>query len=137
MLFRSVTGTLQVRAAQFTNNYPTTNTITIGTTCTVEYAATNSDQFISPRFTYGTLRISGTNTTKFLTTNLPIFAATTATVGNLYIASGILDLGTNLLNRGSTVAGGTLTIINSARLRVGGTTNFPANVTPAPSQTPP
>ena len=47
--------------------------------------------------------------------------------GNLSITSGIFDLVDKTINRGS--AGGTLSIADSAKLKIGGTNSFPTNYT--------
>ena len=47
--------------------------------------------------------------------------------GNLSVSAGILDLGSNLINRSA--AGGTLTVSNGATLIIGGTNTFPTNYT--------
>ncbi|MFM2295338.1 MAG: hypothetical protein RLZZ350_1751, partial [Verrucomicrobiota bacterium] len=125
----TVSGTLQVKATTFPGNYPLTNTITLNAGSTVEYAATNANQTIAGNLAYSTLRISGTNTIKSLTNNLPGLNAATASRGLLYLASGTLDLGDFTANRATTTNGGTLTIINGAKLRLTGTNNFPTNYT--------
>ena len=45
--------------------------------------------------------------------------------GNLSVSVGVLDLGSNLINRSA--AGGTLTVSNGATLRIGGTNTLPLN----------
>ncbi|MFM2082156.1 MAG: hypothetical protein RL380_847, partial [Verrucomicrobiota bacterium] len=125
----TISGTLQVRATTFPGNYSLANTVTVSAGSTVEYAATNSNQTVAGNFTYSTLRISGTNTVKSLTNNLTPLNAASSSRGLLYLASGTLDLGDFTANRGTTTNGGTLTLINGAKLRLTGTNNFPTNYT--------
>jgi hypothetical protein len=120
----SSTGTLLVKAATFAGNY--TGSVTASAGSIVDYSATTVAQIVSNTITYSTLRISGSGT-KTLAGNLPALNATTAATGNIYITAGTLDASSFTADRGTAVAGGTLSISNGAFLKLGGTTTFPSN----------
>ncbi|MBC5774473.1 T9SS type A sorting domain-containing protein [Pontibacter sp. KCTC 32443] len=117
-------GTLKVMASTYAENYSIQPT-TIYTTSTVEYGSTIIDQDILPR-AYGILKISGKDRTKKLIGTTTV--ANTDAATQLIVESGVLDLQAFTLSRtsGSTaVVGGTLTVANGAKLRIGGTGTFP------------
>jgi len=58
---------------------------------------------------------------KTLGGNLPALVSSTSSTGRITVSSGTLDLSTFTANRGTTVAGGILTVSNGATLRIGGT----------------
>lgn len=116
---------LKVYATTYAGNYTVSGTTTLNAASTVEYAAAGT-QTVSNTLTYGTLRISGSGV-KTLAGNLPALASSLSTAGNIYVASGTLDLSTFTANRGVTVTGGTVTVLNGATLRIGGTNTFPTN----------
>jgi hypothetical protein len=119
-------GVLKVNAATFAANYGLTGTVTLSAGSTVEYSATLVNQTIRETLTYSNLKISGSGT-KTPNGNLNALASTTATNGNINVSAGTLDLSTFTANRGTTIAGGTLTVANGATLKMGGTNTFPAN----------
>ncbi|AXY73918.1 hypothetical protein D3H65_07955 [Paraflavitalea soli] len=114
---------LKVYASTFSGNYSVAPSLNAGST--VEYAAAGN-QTVNNAVMYGTLRISGSGV-KTLAGNLPGLASSLSTSGNIYVAAGTLDLSTFTANRGTTVAGGSITVSNGATLRIGGTNGFPAN----------
>lgn len=116
---------LKVNATTFSANYSVTPSLNAGST--VEYSAAGN-QTVSNALTYGTLRISGSGV-KTLAGNLPSLASSLGTSGNIYVAAGTLDLSTFTANRGAAVAGGNITVLNGATLRIGGTNGFPQNYT--------
>jgi len=116
---------LLVKASTFSGNY-TFSTITVGAGSIISYAASTINQTVSSALTYGTLRVEGAMT-KSLAANLPALNSSTTTTGNITINAGTLDLLTYSANRGTTVAGGSVTIANGAALKIGGTNSFPAN----------
>lgn len=90
--------------------------------------ATSTVNFIGT----GTQTISGSSTTPFynLTVNktsgiLSLISSNQTIGNNLTITAGTLDLSTFTLNR--VALGGTLNIANGATLRIGDTSNYPAN----------
>lgn len=100
----------------WTNNTATT-AFTAGTaTVTMNGAAA---EFIAGTFatTFNNLTIAGSNV---LTSSVNCTVSS-----NLTVTSGTLDLGSFTANRG--VAGGTLTVSNGAKLKIGGTNTIPAN----------
>ncbi len=119
-------GRILVKASTFAGNYGMSGTITMAGTGVVDYGATNVNQTISQSITYGTLRISGSGT-KTLGNNLTALNSTATNAGNIYVASGILDLGGFTANRGTTTAGGTFTVAAGATLRIPSTGTFPSN----------
>lgn len=119
-------GLLKVNAATFAANYSLSGTVTLNAGSRVDYSATLVNQTIRENVTYATLIISGSGV-KALAGNLNTLNATTANTGNITVSAGTLDLSTFTANRGTTVAGGTLTVSNGATLKIGGTGTFPAN----------
>jgi len=117
---------LKVNAATFAGNYNVSGTLSLNAASTVEYSATAVSQTVSNTPTYGTLKISGSGT-KTLGGNLPSLASSSSTAGNIYVAAGTLDLSTFTANRGTNNAGGILTVLNGATLKIGGTNTLPAN----------
>lgn len=122
----AATGTLKVNAATFTGNYNISGTTTLTAGCIVEYSATALNQTISNSFTYSTLQISGSGT-KTLAGNLPALNSTSVATGNINIIAGTLDLSTFTANRGTTVAGGSISLAIGTTLKIGGTGTFPVN----------
>jgi hypothetical protein len=122
----AATGVLHVKASTFAANYNLSGATTLNASSTVDYSATLVNQTIRNNITYSTLRISGA-LVKTLAGNLLPLNATTAAAGNIQVEAGILDLSTFTANRGTTVAGGTITVANGATLRIGGTNTFPIN----------
>jgi fibronectin-binding autotransporter adhesin len=118
----NATGTLKVTGTLFTDNY-SGKTPAIYAGSTVEYAAATAAQTVSNAFAYSTLRVSGTGT-RTLAGNLTMATNTTA-VGNIYVTGGTLDLLAYTASRAT--AGGTLSLANGTRLRIGGSANFPSN----------
>lgn len=123
-----VSGVLKVNAATYAGNYTLSGTLTLSGGSTIEYSATLINQTINQAITYSTLKVSGA-LVKTPGGNLPAFVSTTNTTGNITVSSGILDLSTFTADRGTTVAGGTITVSNGATLRIGGTNTLPANYT--------
>lgn len=119
-------GVLRVNAATMAGNYALTGTVSLTQGSIVEYSGTLVNQTIRNNLTYGTLRVSG-STIKTAAGNLNSLNSTTATSGNIVVLSGTLDLSTYTANRGTTIAGGALTVANNATLRIGGTNSFPLN----------
>ncbi|MBW8687426.1 T9SS type A sorting domain-containing protein [Chitinophaga rhizophila] len=122
----TATGVLHVRGATFASNYSLTGTNTLSAGSTVDYSATLINQTIRNDITYSTLRISGA-LVKTLAGNLNPLNSTTSTAGRIVVASGVLNLSSFTANRGTTVAGGALSVANDATLRIGGTNTFPSN----------
>ena len=120
--------TLKVNAATFAGNY--TIPTTVNANSTVEYSATLINQTVSSAYTYSTLTISGAGTTKTMAGNTT-YVSSGSTYGKITVNSGILDLGLYSATRGTTVAGGTLTVAAGATLKIGGLTTsfFPTNFT--------
>jgi hypothetical protein len=121
-----VAGVLKVNASTYAGNYAQTGIIALNAGSTVEYSATLVNQTIRETLTYSNLKISGAGT-KTPNANLNSLASTTATNGNINVTAGILDLSIFTANRGTTIAGGTLTVANGATLKIGGANTFPAN----------
>ena len=119
-------GSLQVKAATFAGNYSLTGSKTLKVGSTVDYAATTVNQTVNNAFVYSTLRISG-GLTKTPAGNLPALASSVATAGNIRVDGGVFDLSGFTASRGTTVAGGTLSVANGATLKIGGANSFPAN----------
>lgn len=119
----STNAILKVNAATFAGNYSVTPALNAGST--VEYSAAGN-QTVSNALTYSTLRVSGSGV-KTLGGNLPGLASSLSTSGNIYVVAGTLDLSTFTANRGTSVAGGNITVLNGATLRIGGTNGFPQN----------
>ncbi|WP_207496549.1 hypothetical protein [Aridibaculum aurantiacum] len=119
-------GILKVNANVYSTNYSANPVLQAGSG--VEYSA-QADQTIS-NFTYSSLIISGAGT-KSITTALNALQSASSSIGNIYVLSGILDLRTFTANRGTSTAGGTLSVANGASLHIAGgtsgTTAFPAN----------
>ncbi|MES2891559.1 MAG: T9SS type A sorting domain-containing protein [Bacteroidota bacterium] len=116
-------GILKVNAATLAANYVPTPVLNAGSI--VDYSSTTLNQTVSA-LTYSTLKISG-STTKTLGGSLAALNSSTAANGNIYVTSGTLDLAGFTANRGTTVAGGNLNVLNGATLRIGGTNTFPTN----------
>ncbi|MGF6925011.1 hypothetical protein QFZ48_000511 [Chitinophaga sp. W2I13] len=119
-------GILHVKAAAIGGNYGLTGTVTLAAGSIVDYSGTLVNQTVRNTLTYSTLRISGTGI-KTLGGNLNALNATTATAGIIEVLAGTLDLSTFTANRGTTVAGGGLTVVNNAILKIGGVNTFPVN----------
>lgn len=119
-------GKIKVNTADFTSNYVLTGTTTLYSGSIVDYSSTTVNQTISSSYSYSTLMISGTGV-KSLAANLPAMYAKNITNGRILVTSATLDLGTYTANRGTTVVGGELNVYNGATLKIGGTSNFPAN----------
>jgi parallel beta-helix repeat protein len=102
-----------------TNTLPSNfSTHSIGATSTIEYSGTTqSVAVLNSTQNYGHLTISGSGT--------KTLAGTNNVAGDLTISAGTFDLGSFTANRAS--AGGTLTVSNSAGLKIGGTNGFPTN----------
>jgi hypothetical protein len=94
----------------------TTTAITFGTTVTLNGAGAQSIDGSSS--TFNNLTISNTGNTVTAGVNSSI-------TGNLSISSGTFDLGSFTANR--LTGGGTLTVSNGARLKIGGTNTVPSN----------
>lgn len=122
----TATGVLHVKGATFATNYALTGTTTLSAGSTVEYSASLSNQTVRNDLTYSTLRISGA-LVKTLAGNLNAMNSSTSAAGMIVVNAGILDLSSFTANRGTTVAGGTISIANGATLRIGGTGTMPAN----------
>lgn len=118
-------GKIFIYAATFAGNYGMTGSISINSGSTVEYASASTSQTIS-NYTYSTLILSG-NSTKTIGSNLNSLASGSTLYGNIYINAGILDLSTFTANRSTSTIGGTFSIADGAKLRIGGTNSFPAN----------
>ena len=119
-------GVLNVNASTFTGNYGLNGSIILSAGSTVNYSSSTSNQTIANTFTYSTLQVSGSGT-KTLAGNLPALNSTAASYGNIAVLGGVLDLAGFTANRGTSVAGGMLTVANGATLKIGGTNTFPAN----------
>ncbi len=117
-------GRILVRASTFAGNYSITGK-TLSAGSTVDYAA-SGDQTVLETLTYSTLRVSGSGV-KTLAGTLPALVSSAATSGNLEVAAGTLNLSSFTVNRGATVAGGTVSVAAGASLKIGGTGSFPAN----------
>ncbi|WP_205943428.1 DUF2341 domain-containing protein [Pedobacter polaris] len=87
-------------------------------TATISYNGSTS-QTVTP-LTYYTLDIASVGSTVSLGANLNI-------EGDLSVTSGTFDLGSFTANR--LTEGGTLTVANAAKLKIGGTNTLPANYT--------
>jgi hypothetical protein len=122
----TATGVLHVTGATFATNYNLTGTNTLSAGSTVDYSATLINQTVRNDITYSTLRISGA-LVKTLAGNLNALNSANSATGMIVVNAGILNLSTFTANRGTTVAGGTISIANGATLRIGGTGGFPAN----------
>ncbi|MBM4166181.1 MAG: T9SS type A sorting domain-containing protein [Ignavibacteria bacterium] len=119
-------GKLLVKAELYSQNFTGFSGTTFNTGSTVEYASTTTNQTISSSYTYSTLRISGA-TTKSLSANLNALSSVNSSDGNIVVTEGTFDLSSYTANRGTTVAGGTLTVSNGATLKVAGTKSLPSN----------
>ncbi|PSL34711.1 T9SS type A sorting domain-containing protein [Chitinophaga ginsengisoli] len=122
----SSTGILRVNASTFAGNYTISGTITLTAGSTVDYSATLINQTVRNDLSYSTLRISGA-LVKTLAGNLAALNSSTSAAGRINVVAGTLDLSTFTANRGTTVAGGTLTVANGATMKIGGTNTIPAN----------
>ncbi|RYY57993.1 MAG: hypothetical protein EOO05_17520, partial [Chitinophagaceae bacterium] len=123
-------GYLKVNAATFPANYTINTAFVLSSGSVVDYSSTTTNQVISSDYVYSTLRILGSGV-KSLSADLPALRSTSSGVGNIYIVAGTLDLGSFTANRGTTVAGGTITVANGSTLRIRGTNTFPANYSSA------
>lgn len=119
---------LKVMGAVFTDNYVISGTATLSAGSIVDYSATVLNQTVSSVYTYSTLNISGAGT-KSLAANLPALNSSSSSTGKILVAAGIFDLSAYTANRGTTVAGGTVSVSNGATLKIGGTGTFPATYT--------
>ncbi len=122
----TVNGTLKVYASTYAGNYSISGTATINVGSIIEYAASSIDQTVSNSITYSTLTISG-GRTKSLSGNLASLKSSTSAIGNIYVNSGTFDLSTYTASRGTSVAGGTLSVADGATLKIGGTNSIPSN----------
>lgn len=120
-----VAGVLKVNASAFGGNYTYTS-LTLSAGSTVDYSSTTVTQTILNTLTYSTLKTSGSGI-KQLSANLNALNSTSSTTGNIYVTAGTLDLSGFTANRGTTVAGGTISVSNGATLKIGGTNAFPLN----------
>ncbi|MCX6927139.1 MAG: hypothetical protein NT154_28625, partial [Verrucomicrobia bacterium] len=118
-------GKILVRASTFAGNYTISGTKTLNAGSMVDYAA-SGNQTVANTLTYSTLRISGSGV-KTLAGNLLSLVSSPATAGVIDVAAGTLDLSIYTANRGTTLAGGTITVAAGATLKIGGTGTFPAN----------
>ncbi|HVZ38991.1 MAG TPA: hypothetical protein VHI13_06920 [Candidatus Kapabacteria bacterium] len=121
-------GVLHVKSASFGACYFHTGGTTLNATSTVNYSATTINQTVSNALTYGTLRISGA-LTKTLGGTLPALVSSSSAAGNIYVDAGTFDLSIFTANRGTTVAGGTVSLAAGASLKIGGTNGYPSNFT--------
>ncbi len=121
-------GTIRVKAADFTTNYALSGVVTLNGASTVNYSSSTINQNVSNAYTYGYLRISG-GMTKSLIGNLPSLNSSSAGAGRIYVDAGTFDLLAYTADRGTPVAGGTITLAAGAQLKIGGTNTFPANYT--------
>jgi hypothetical protein len=118
-------GQLLVRATTFAGNYATSGSKTLSSGSAVNYAA-SGNQTVENTLTYPTLRISGSGV-KTPAGNLPSLYSSSASQGNIYVDAGTLDLSSYTANRGTSMAGGTISVAAAATLKIGGTGTFPAN----------
>ena len=105
---------LKVNANLFASNYLISTTLSLIPGSIVEYSGTAVNQVISSNYSYSTLRISGLGSTKTLIADLPALQSASATSGYMYVLSGTLDLAGYSANRGTTLAGGLLSVSNGA-----------------------
>ncbi len=118
--------TVKITTNLYSGNYIINGTVIMNPGFIVEYASNTVDQVVTNVLVYSTLKISGSST-KTLAGALTALNSSAATRGNIYINGGTFDIGANLINRGATVAGGTISVGNGAKLRIGGTNSFPTN----------
>ena len=136
---KSVGTTLFLKNGIFNLNgqsFTMTNGSTIdrtGGTISATPAGTSYNVLYSPHTAGLTTDLELPNTTTILN-NLTINNGNTITLqsnktvnGNLSIATGVFDIVDKTINRGS--VGGTLSIADSAKLKIGGTNSFPTNYT--------
>lgn len=116
---------LKVNAANFNSNYQVAKPIILNSGSIVEYSSVITDQVINSNLMYSTLRISGDGKIKSLSADLPLLRSTSSSAGYIYVLSGTLDLKGYAANRGTTVAGGIISVSNGAFLKIGGTNSFP------------
>jgi hypothetical protein len=110
-------------ATNLGGNFVNSGTFTSGTGLFTMNGTTNQSITGTALFTGGlTINNTGGGGSNIVSLNNNI-----TTTGNLTLTSGILDLGAFTANR--TVAGGTMTISNGARLIIGGTNSLPTNYT--------
>lgn len=119
-------GKLKVNAATFTGNYLFTGIVTMFSGAIIEYSSTVTNQVVSSAYAYSVLIISGSGI-KSLAANLPALVSNNSATGKIIVSGGTFDLGTYTANRGTSVAGGTLSIASGASIRMAGANNFPLN----------
>ena len=119
-------GVLHVKATSFAGNYIVSGATTLNAGSIVDYSSITLNQTVSSTYTYATLKISGSGT-KSLAANLPALRSTAAAEGNIYVNAGTFDLLGFTANRGTTTAGGIISVANNAILKIGGTNSFPVN----------
>ncbi|HVI47043.1 MAG TPA: hypothetical protein VM802_19355 [Chitinophaga sp.] len=119
-------GSMHVNASTMTGNYALTGAVSLSAGSIVNYSSSLVSQTVRNTLTYSTLRISGSGV-KTAGGNLNALNSTTANAGHIEVLAGTLDLSTFTANRGTTVAGGALTVSNGATLKIGGTSSFPLN----------
>ena len=112
-----------VKASTFAGNY-SRNPTSLSSTSIIDYASTSLAQTVAV-LTYGKLRISG-GTVKTLAGTITLVSSA-STRGVIDIVNGTLDLSTFTADRGTTVAGGTISISALGTLKIGSTNTFPAN----------
>ena len=134
------TGTLNLVDGIFNTIPVATNRLSIGSTATINRSGGSIAGTLQGTGVYnltytGNSKTSGpeaantglNNVTVNLTAaqTLTLDSTVVAPDGNLSVSAGILDLGSNSINRSA--AGGTLTVSNGATLKIGGTNTLPLN----------
>ena len=119
------TGKLKVNKATFADNYSITS-LSLYAGSTIDYASTVTNQTISSSYAYSTLMISGSGT-KSLVANLPALYSRAADAGKIIVNGGTFDMSTFTASRGTSIAGGEMTMANGAVLKIAGNSNFPKN----------
>ncbi|HEY8188006.1 MAG TPA: carboxypeptidase regulatory-like domain-containing protein, partial [Pyrinomonadaceae bacterium] len=117
----ALNGLTELQAATFNGHYAMTGTRTIGTGSTITYkntASTITPTTDIPAATVGNLIIDSSAGSATLGANLTIS-------GNLIVNTGTFNLQNFTANRSA--GGGTLTVVNGATLKIGGTNAFPTN----------
>lgn len=110
-------------ATNLGGNFSNSGTFTSGTGLFTMNGTSNQSITGTAVFTGGlTINNTGGGGSNTVTLNNNI-----TTTGNLTVTAGIFDLGTFTANR--TAGGGTMSIANGARLRIGGTNSLPTNYT--------
>ena len=116
-------GKIKVQTATFAGNYSINPTLS--SSSIVEYSSTTLNQSVSA-FSYGTLVLSG-GTIKTAVAGFTLQSSGSG-IGDIQInTASTFDISTFTVNRGTTVAGGALTLANGCTLRVAGA--FPLNFT--------